>query len=73
MAMIEDLELASRRYLIVLTKKDKISPSAAVERRAQLAEATEQCVGCIDILPYSVETNDTRENLMAILKRECAL
>jgi GTP-binding protein len=73
MAMIEDLELASRRYLIVLTKKDKISPTAAIERRAQLAEATEQCLGCIDILPYSVETNDTRENLMAILKRECAL
>jgi GTP-binding protein len=73
MAMIEELELATRRYVLVLTKKDKISPTAAAERKAQLSEATQYCAGCIDILPYSVVTNDTRDNLWAMLKRECSL
>jgi GTP-binding protein len=73
LAMIEELELAARRYVLILTKKDKVSLTAAEERRGQIAEATQYCAGCTDILPYSVITNDTRDNLWAILKRECAL
>jgi GTP-binding protein len=73
MAIIEELELASRRYVIILTKKDKVSAAAAEERKQQLAEATAQCQGCVDILPYSSVTGETRDNLWAILKRECVL
>ncbi len=70
LAMIEELELAGRRFAIILTKKDKISAKAAAEREAQLREVTQFCEGCVEILPYSVVTNDTRPNLLAIIKRE---
>ncbi|MCU0425819.1 MAG: ribosome biogenesis GTP-binding protein YihA/YsxC [Candidatus Kapabacteria bacterium] len=73
LAMIEEMEMAKRRYVLILTKKDKISQSALAERKAQLSEATQYCGGCVDILPYSAITNDTRDNLWAIIKRECAI
>jgi GTP-binding protein len=71
MGMIEELEMSGRKYLIVLTKKDKISPKAVEERREQLVEATELCIGCVDVLPYSSVSNDARPALMGIIKREC--
>jgi GTP-binding protein len=73
MAMIEELENTATKYAIILTKKDKISNKASEERHQQLKEATEFCLGCIDILPYSSETNEARPNLWGIIKRECAL
>jgi GTP-binding protein len=73
MGMIEELELSGRKYTIILTKKDKISAKAIEERRTQIAEATEECIGCIDILPYSSVSNDARPALWGIIKRECAL
>ncbi len=73
MGMIEELEESGKKYVIILTKKDKISNKASEERRAQLLEAIEFCKGCVDVLPYSSETNEARPNLWGIIKRECAL
>jgi GTP-binding protein len=73
LGMIEELEEWGRRYAIILTKKDKISPTAVSERTEQIRELTQLCAGCVDVLPYSSVTNDTRANLLAILKRELAL
>lgn len=73
MGMVEELEHAEKKYVIILTKKDKISAKASEERRLQLKEAVELCKGCVDILPYSSETNEARPNLWGIIKRECAL
>jgi GTP-binding protein len=70
MGMVEELEEAAKKYVIILTKKDKISNKATEERRLQIKEATELCRFCIDILPYSSETNETRANLWGIIKRE---
>ncbi len=72
LAMIEDLEAYSRRYVIVLTKKDKISQTAVNERTKQLQDVTQFCNGCVEVLPYSSLTSDTRPQLLAILKRECS-
>lgn len=71
LALVEELEHIGRRYAILLTKKDKISAKAAEERKEQIHDATQFCKGCVDILPYSSITNDTRANLLAIIKREC--
>jgi GTP-binding protein len=73
MGMVEELEEAQKKYVIILTKKDKISAKASDERRMQLKEATELCRHCVDVLPYSSETNEARPNLWGIIKRECAL
>jgi GTP-binding protein len=73
LAMIEDLESWGRNYAIVLTKKDKVSSKAAVERHEQLKDITQYCPGCVDVLPYSSETNEARPNLLAIIKRACSV
>jgi GTP-binding protein len=69
LAMVEDLEAWGRHYAIILTKKDKVSAKAAVERQTQLVELTQFCQGCVEILPYSSHTGEARPNLLAIIKR----
>lgn len=72
LALIEELEFAGRRFVIIVTKKDKISDKHVEERCEQLKELTKFCQGCVEILPYSSVTNETRHNLLAIIKRECS-
>ncbi|MCS6809347.1 MAG: ribosome biogenesis GTP-binding protein YihA/YsxC [Bacteroidota bacterium] len=73
LAVLEELELMQRRYVVIITKKDKVSSATLAERITQIQELMGQCVGCVEILPYSSVLNDTRENLWAVLKRECSL
>jgi GTP-binding protein len=70
LASIELLENLQRRYVVILTKKDKISTKLTEERVEQLRSLTQFCSHCADILPYSVVQSDTRANLWAIIKRE---
>jgi GTP-binding protein len=72
LGLIEELEMIGRRFVIILTKKDKISPKAMQERELQLRDVTQFCQHCADILPYSSLAGDTRANLLAIIKRECS-
>lgn len=70
--LIEKLENRGRRYLIVLTKCDKISKQDVIERKAQIDMLVSQCQGCVEVLPYSAKLNMGRSEILAIIKRETA-
>jgi GTP-binding protein len=69
LSLIENLELHRRRYLIVLTKGDKITKTHMQERVEQLRELVAQCSYCVDVLPTSSETNVGRNELVGIVNR----
>lgn len=70
LAMIEWLENNRIKYLIVLTKTDKIKESEIKDRKAQLDEALQFCSFNIEVLPYSTISGLGRNELLAIIKRE---
>ena len=67
--MIEWYENHSRKYLIVLTKCDKITEKFMLERKEQIENLVSQCSYCIEVLPYSSKTALGRNELMAIIKK----
>ena len=72
LAVIEFLEHHSRKYVIILTKCDKIAKKAVEARHKQLLELTSLCQHCVDVLPYSSVTDLGRKELIGIIKREVA-
>lgn len=73
LSLIEWLENQGRKFVIVLTKCDKISPRLREERKAQVAEVVKYCDFCIDVLPYSSLKGEGRDQLWGIIKREAIL
>jgi GTP-binding protein len=69
-SMMEELELNGRRFVVILTKTDKIGPEEVRERKEQIEELLQYCQYNVEVLPYSSRTNVGRENLLAIIKRE---
>ncbi len=69
LSLIENLENHQRRYLIVLTKGDKISKKQMEERANQLRELVAQCQFCVDVLPTSAEKHEGRDELVGIVNR----
>lgn len=70
LAIIEVLENAGIKYVIVLTKTDKLSKKAIIEREEQIREVVSQCNFVIDVLPYSAVTRVGRDQLIGIINRE---
>ncbi|GAB1429940.1 ribosome biogenesis GTP-binding protein YihA/YsxC [Ignavibacteria bacterium] len=70
--LMERMENAGRKFVVILTKCDKISAQMEAERVEQLRSVTQYCKGCIDVLPYSARLHKGRENLWGIIKREVA-
>ena len=68
--LIEKLEHGGRRYVIVLTKCDKIPKKDVIERKAQIDELVSQCSFCVEVLPYSSKEIMGRSEILAIIKRE---
>jgi len=68
-ALIEFLENISRKYLIILTKCDKISKQAIIERKEQLDNLVSLCNNCIEVLPYSSVSDLGRKELIGIIKK----
>jgi len=70
LGIIEWLENNSKKFVVVLTKIDKISQQILNERVKQINHLLSLCKNCIEVLPYSSIKNIGRENLIAIIKRE---
>ncbi|MBI5324302.1 MAG: YihA family ribosome biogenesis GTP-binding protein [Ignavibacteriae bacterium] len=70
LAFIELLENINRKYLIILTKSDKISKKSVDDRKKQFEELTADCKFCMEVLPYSSVNGMGRGELIGILKRE---
>ncbi len=67
--LIENLENIGRKYLIILTKCDKISKKTIVARKEQIENIVSQCNHCIEVLPYSAVSNLGRNELLGIIKK----
>ena len=68
LALIEFLENIEKKYLIILTKCDKISTTAIAERKQQLEEIVSLCNHNIEVLPYSSLSGLGRSELLGIIK-----
>ena len=69
LAMLEELELAHRSYVVVLTKCDKLKPGAVSAREEQLRHLLSQCQHLVDVIPTSSQTTLGRHELLGCMKR----
>ena len=69
LAMLEELELAQRAYVVVLTKCDKLKPGAVAAREEQLRHVLSQCNHLVDVIPTSSQTTLGRHELLGCMKR----
>ncbi len=69
LAMLEELELGGRRFVVLLTKCDKLKPGALVEREAQVRTLVQSCNNLVDVLCTSSETGLGRHQLLGLMKR----
>jgi GTP-binding protein len=70
LGFMEWLENNEKKYVVILTKCDKLSKKAVEERKQQLLDYLKLSENCVDVLPYSTVTGLGRTELLAIIKRE---
>jgi len=68
--LIEFLENIGRKYLVILTKCDKISTVAITERKKQLEHLTSFCQHCLEVLPHSSISGLGRNEMIGIIKNK---
>jgi len=73
LALIEWYENNNKKFLIILTKADKIGAKLLEERKLQLENLISQCKNAIEVLPYSSKTNLGRDELLAIIRKNTEL
>ena len=73
LGFMEWLENNEKKYVVILTKCDKLSKNAVEERKHQLLDFLKHCEYCVDVLPYSTITGQGRTELLAIIKRNLSI
>lgn len=71
LSLIEWLENNQKKYLIILTKCDKIKPTQINERLEQITHLVSQCNFNHEVISYSSVKEIGRKELMAIVKKSC--
>lgn len=69
LALLEELEIMGKEYVIVLTKCDKINKTLIEKRVNQWQEIIKECRNNVEILPYSSVSGLGRNNIIAIIKK----
>lgn len=69
LALLEELEIMGKEYVIILTKCDKVNQKVIDERLQQWTEITQNCRNKVEILPYSSISGLGRNNIIAIIKK----
>ncbi len=69
LALLEWLVNNDKRFIVILTKCDKITEKAIEERRAQLLNLLAQCDGLMDVLAYSSESGLGKKDLIGMLNK----
>ena len=72
LSLIEWLENNLLRYVVAMTKCDKISKKQIEERIGEWSYLLQNCKGLIEILPTSSITGFNRDQFVAIIKRYLA-
>lgn len=70
-SLMEWFENNDKKFLVVLTKCDKVSNKLIAERKLQVENLLKYCKNNIEVLPYSSKTNMGRNELLAIIKKQC--
>lgn len=70
-SLMEWLENNNKKFIVILTKCDKISDNLIAERKLQVENLLQFCKNNLEVLPYSSKTNMGRNELLAIIKRIC--
>ncbi len=73
LALIEWYENNNKKFLIILTKSDKIGNTLLMERKEQLETLVSQCKNAVEVLPYSAKINQGRDELLAIIRKNTDL
>ena len=69
LSFIEWLENHQRKFMIILTKCDKISTKLVAQRKEQLEGLVKNCFCCYEVLPYSSVKGTGRNELIGIIKK----
>ncbi len=69
LAMLEWLENSGIKYLVILTKCDKISSEMITARKKQLDDYLQFCSNNIEVLPYSSISSLGKNELKAIINK----
>ncbi len=69
LALMEWMETTGGKFLVILTKCDKISKKLIAERKEQVEHVLQYCNHALEVLPYSAVSGMGREHLTAILKK----
>jgi GTP-binding protein len=70
MALIEWLENNNKKFIVILTKCDKISKQKILSRKEQLEYLLANCKNVVEVLPYSSVTGLGRDQLQQIIKKQ---
>jgi len=70
MALIEWLENNNKKFIVILTKCDKISKDKIKSRKEQLDYLLSNCKNVVEVLPYSSVFGIGRDQLQAIIKKQ---
>lgn len=70
LAMVEELEIAGKPYIVVLTKCDKPKKGSVERRVEEYRHLLAQCNYLVDILITSSKTQAGRSQLIGIMKRQ---
>lgn len=70
-SLMEWFENNNKKFLVILTKCDKITNKLIKERKLQVEQLLQFCKNHLEVLPYSSKTNIGRSELLAIIKRIC--
>ncbi len=71
MSLMEWFENNNKKFIVILTKCDKITENLIAERKLQVENLLKFCKNSLEVLPYSSKTNMGRNELLAIIKRIC--
>ncbi|MEN3026237.1 MAG: ribosome biogenesis GTP-binding protein YihA/YsxC [Chlorobiota bacterium] len=71
MAIMELAENHHRPFVVVLTKCDKVSQTAVLQRKQQLESLLQRCRYVVEVLPTSARTGLGQDALLGIARRYC--
>jgi GTP-binding protein len=69
LAYFEWLENNNKKFIIVMTKCDKLSKKMIETRKSEFEFFVQNCTNCVEVLPYSSITDLGRNSLFAIIDK----
>ena len=69
LALFEWLESINRKFIILMTKSDKLSKTQIESRKNEFIHLVQNCSNFTEVLPYSSITNLGREELWGVIKK----